>query len=163
MSANSQTTSSQLPAASVALTDVQWSLVNQALTTLSPQQMLWLSGYLAGMAQSAQVPVGLVQPQDIKQSLTILYGSQTGNAKAIASELKSKFAEQNVPVSLFNMADYKHKQLKSETHLVVVVSTHGEGDAPDDAVELHQFLASKKVGKLDQLSYAVLGLGDSSY
>jgi sulfite reductase (NADPH) flavoprotein alpha-component len=163
MSSNSQATSSQLPSASVALTDVQWSLVNQTLTTLNPQQMLWLSGYLAGMAQSGQVPVGLAQSQDTNKSLTILYGSQTGNAKAIASELKSKFAEQNVPVSLFNMADYKHKQLKSETHLVVVVSTHGEGDAPDDAVELHQFLASKKVGKLDQLSYAVLGLGDSSY
>ncbi|MGL5048040.1 MAG: assimilatory sulfite reductase (NADPH) flavoprotein subunit, partial [Shewanella sp.] len=55
------------------------------------------------------------------------------------------------------------RQLKQETVLLLVVSTHGEGDAPDDAIELHQFLASKRAPKLDRLHYSVLALGDSSY
>ncbi|MFT4941573.1 MAG: sulfite reductase (NADPH) flavoprotein alpha-component, partial [Paraglaciecola sp.] len=97
------------------------------------------------------------------KTLTILYGSQTGNARTVAKEYKQKVEAAGIKTKLVNMADFKAKQLKNETHLVIIVSTHGEGDAPDDAVELHEFLVSKKVPKLDHLNYAVLGLGDSSY
>lgn len=144
------------------LNDNQWAQINQATAGLNSQQLTWLSGYLAGLAQSDQTSV-LVQEQEPAKSLTILYGSQTGNAKAIAQELKAKFDALNLPAKLLSMADYKQKQLKTETHLAVVVSTHGEGEAPDDAVELHEFLASKKAPKLNQLNFAVLGLGDTSY
>jgi sulfite reductase (NADPH) flavoprotein alpha-component len=61
------------------------------------------------------------------------------------------------------MADYKQKQLKTESHVVIIVSTHGIGEAPDDAVALHSFLAGKKAPKLNDLNFAVLGLGDTSY
>ena len=56
------------------------------------------------------------------------------------------------------MADYKPRNLKAETHVAVFVSTYGEGDAPDDAIELHEFLAGKKAPKLADTKYAVLGL-----
>ena len=95
--------------------------------------------------------------------MTILYGSQTGNAKSVAKEYKAKLDALNVPAKIASMADYKHKQLKTESHVVVIVSTHGEGEAPDDAVALHSFLAGKKAPKLNDLNFAVLGLGDTSY
>ena len=146
------------------LTEAQWSQINQATSALNAQQLTWLSGYLAGLAQTGQPAVAMPQATATpSQSLTILYGSQTGNAKAVAEEYKAKLDEAGVPAKLYNMADYKAKQIKSESHVVMVVSTHGEGDAPDDAVEFHSFVGGKKAPKLPDLQYSVIGLGDSSY
>jgi sulfite reductase (NADPH) flavoprotein alpha-component len=147
----------------VGLNDPQWLAINQVTAALNPSQLNWLSGYFAGLAHSNQGQVLPVQPTGVAKSLTILFGSQTGNAKLVATELKAKLEANNISTTLVSMADYKAKQLKSESHVVVIVSTHGEGDAPDDAVELHAFLASKKAPKLPDLHFAVLGLGDSSY
>lgn len=147
----------------VGLNDPQWAAINQVTAALNPSQLNWLSGYFAGLAQSNSLPTSVAQQTAVSKSLTILFGSQTGNAKLVATELNAKLAANNIATTLVNMADYKAKQLKSETHVVAIVSTHGEGDAPDDAVELHAFLASKKAPKLADLSFSVLGLGDSSY
>jgi sulfite reductase (NADPH) flavoprotein alpha-component len=145
------------------LNENQWSQINQATATLNPQQLTWLSGYLAGLAQNGQSAI-LSQPEiSHAKSLTILYGSQTGNAKSVAQEYKAKLDALNVPAKIASMADYKQKQLKTESHVVVIVSTHGEGEAPDDAVALHSFLAGKKAPKLNDLNFSVLGLGDTSY
>ena len=145
------------------LNENQWSQINQATAALNPQQLTWLSGYLAGLAQGGQ-PSALPQHDSRPtKSLTILYGSQTGNAKSVAQEYKAKLDALNVPAKIASMADYKQKQLKTESHVVVIVSTHGEGEAPDDAVALHSFLAGKKAPKLNDLNFAVLGLGDTSY
>lgn len=145
------------------LNENQWSQINQATAALNPQQLTWLSGYLAGLAQNGQstgVPQSDTGPAKF---LTILYGSQTGNAKSVAQEYKAKLDALNIPAKIASMADYKQKQLKTESHLVVIVSTHGEGEAPDDAVALHSFLGGKKAPKLNDLKFSVLGLGDTSY
>ena len=160
---SSTTNQALVPAA--LLSDNQWQQVNQAIAPLNRDQLTWVSGYLAGLAQSQNAGSAPVVQESVEadKTLTILYGSQTGNAKGVAQEYKAKAEAKGIKVNLLNMADYKAKQLKNETHLIVVVSTHGEGDAPDDAVELHEFLASKKAPKLPELKYAVVGLGDSSY
>ncbi|MEH6714003.1 MAG: flavodoxin domain-containing protein, partial [Paraglaciecola polaris] len=152
-----------------ALSDTQWAQLNQLTPSLTPAQLGWLSGYLAGLAQT-QVTATLPQANgpaaeasSPEKFITLLYGSQTGNAKALAQGYKAKLDAAGIAAKLVNMADYKVKQLKNESHIVVIVSTHGEGDAPDDAVELHDFLASKKAPKLPNLKFSVLGLGDSSY
>jgi sulfite reductase (NADPH) flavoprotein alpha-component len=145
------------------LNENQWTQIHQATASLNPQQLTWLSGYLAGMAQTGQSTV-LAQPDSsYAKSLTILYGSQTGNAKSVAQEFKAKLDALNIPATIVSMADYKQKQLKTESYVVIIVSTHGIGEAPDDAVALHSFLAGKKAPKLNDLNFAVLGLGDTSY
>jgi sulfite reductase (NADPH) flavoprotein alpha-component len=150
---------------SAVINENQWIQINQAITSLNKEQLTWMSGYVAGLAQS-QVDGASVAPEQntaASSSLTILYGSQTGNAKGLAQEYKEHVEAAGITAHLVNMADYKAKSLKNETHIAIVVSTHGEGDAPDDAVELHEFLVSKKAPKLPTLKYAVIGLGDSSY
>lgn len=146
------------------LSDEQQRQLSQALSTLNTQQLAWVSGYLYGLSQSGQQPVATstaaVAPGG---NLTILYGSQTGNAKGVASAIKAQAEASGLPVTLTSMADYKPKQLKKETHLLVVVSTYGEGEPPESAVDLFEQLKKGKVGKLDGLKFAVLGLGDSSY
>ena len=144
------------------LNENQWSQINQATAALNPQQLTWLSGYLAGLAQT-QPNISTQQDAIPTKFLTILYGSQTGNSKSVAEEFKAKLDAINIPAKLMSMADYKLKQLKVESHVVVIVSTHGIGEAPDDAVSLHSFLVGKKAPKLNHLNFAVLGLGDTSY
>ncbi|QXC36379.1 assimilatory sulfite reductase (NADPH) flavoprotein subunit [Aeromonas sp. FDAARGOS 1407] len=146
------------------LSDEQQRQLSQALSTLNTQQLAWVSGYLYGLSQSGQQPVATstaaVAPGG---NLTILYGSQTGNAKGVASAIKAQAEARGLPVTFTSMADYKPKQLKKETHLLVVVSTYGEGEPPESAVDLFEQLKKGKVGKLEGLKFAVLGLGDSSY
>ncbi|CAJ1821070.1 Sulfite reductase [NADPH] flavoprotein alpha-component [Aeromonas veronii] len=146
------------------LSDEQQRQLGQALSTLNTQQLAWVSGYLYGLSQTGQQSVAasaaVAAPSG---SLTILYGSQTGNAKGVATAIKAQAEARGLPVTLASMADYKPKQLKKESHLLVVVSTYGEGEPPESAVDLFEQLKKGKIGKLDGLKFAVLGLGDSSY
>ncbi|MGY3857439.1 assimilatory sulfite reductase (NADPH) flavoprotein subunit [Aeromonas intestinalis] len=146
------------------LSDEQQRQLNQVLTTLNTQQLAWVSGYLYGLSQSGQQPVATVAAGAAPGgSLTILYGSQTGNAKGAAAAIQKQAQALGLPVTLISMADYKPKQLKKESHLLVVVSTYGEGEPPEAAVDLFEQLKKGKIGKLEGLKFAVLGLGDSSY
>ena len=150
----------QLNSLSSPLSSQQVDSLKQLTASMSAVELSWISGYLAGISQGgaiasvADVPTG---------KLTVLYGSQTGNAKGVASEVAAQATAQGINVELVSMGSYKTKQLKAETHLLVVVSTNGEGEPPDDAIQLHEFLGGKRAPKLDGLSYSVLGLGDTSY
>ncbi|AHX59820.1 MULTISPECIES: assimilatory sulfite reductase (NADPH) flavoprotein subunit [Aeromonas] len=146
------------------LSDEQQRQLNQVLSTLNTQQLAWVSGYLYGLSQSGvQSVVTSAAVAAPGGSLTILYGSQTGNAKGVASAIQAQAKAHGLPVTLTSMADYKPKQLKKESHLLVVVSTYGEGEPPESAVDLFEQLKKGKIGKLEGLKFAVLGLGDSSY
>lgn len=134
--------------------------LKQLTSELSAIQLAWVGGYLSASAGQATVNVADTEPA---QTMTILYGSQTGNGRGVASDLAAKARTQGYAVNLASMSDYKVRQLKQETLLLAVVSTHGEGEAPDDAIELHKFLASKRAPRLENLNYSVLALGDSSY
>ncbi|WP_457936921.1 assimilatory sulfite reductase (NADPH) flavoprotein subunit [Aeromonas veronii] len=147
------------------LSDEQQRQLGQVLSTLNTQQLAWVSGYLYGLSQVGIQPVATAGAEVVAPSgsLTILYGSQTGNAKGVATAIKAQAEARGLPATLASMADYKPKQLKKESHLLVVVSTYGEGEPPESAVDLFEQLKKGKIGKLDGLKFAVLGLGDSSY
>ncbi len=95
--------------------------------------------------------------------MSIIFASQTGNAKGVAEALEQEAKAEGIAVELFDASDYKGKNLAKETHVIIVASTNGEGEAPDNAIELHEFLQSKKAPKLPNLQYGVIALGDSSY
>lgn len=128
---------------------------------LTPQQLQWVSGYAAGLAAS-DYPISAVAPADQKK-LTVLYGSQTGNGEEIALALVEQATAAGFRASAISLADYKPANLKRESLVTFVISTHGEGDPPDDAELFHEFLLSKKAPKISSLKFSVLALGDSSY
>ncbi|KGJ86616.1 assimilatory sulfite reductase (NADPH) flavoprotein subunit [Colwellia psychrerythraea] len=134
--------------------------LQQTITELSPLQLAWASGYLAAKSEQGGIQLAAVVAA---KKLTILYASQTGNAKGVAQKLAEHAKAAGITVNIKNVSEYKPKSLKSETHLLIVTSTNGEGEAPDDAIEFHEFLGSKKAPKLPSLQYSVLALGDSSY
>ncbi|MGB1298474.1 MAG: assimilatory sulfite reductase (NADPH) flavoprotein subunit [Psychrobium sp.] len=150
----------QLNSLSSPLSQQQIDSLKQLTASMSAVELSWVSGYLAGISQSgAAAPVNDAPAG----KLTVMYGSQTGNSKGVAGEIVEQAKAMGINVELVSMGNYKAKQLKSESHLLIVVSTNGEGEPPDDAIQLHEFLASKRAPKLDGLKYSVLGLGDSSY
>jgi len=151
------------------LTEDQQQHLNSILSGLNTDQVFWLSGYLAGRcaagipgAQVIAAPVVSVAAQTGPE-LTILFGSQTGNAEGIAEQMAARAAEKGLLAKIVDMADYKPKQLKNEQFVAIVTSTQGEGDPPDNAMDFYEFLHGKKASPIKQLRYSVLGLGDSSY
>ena len=138
--------------------------LQKLVSQLNPIQQAWVSGFLAGSAQTAgaQLP-GTVAVNAAPAVLTILFASQTGNAKGVASKLKAAAEQLGLNVNLQDIASYKTNALAKEQHLIIVTSTYGEGEPPESAVSFHKFLFGKKASALPQLNFAVLGLGDSSY
>jgi len=144
--------------------------LEQAVAGCTDDELLWASGFLAGLsarqprrAAEAVVARAAADAPRAATTLTILYGSQTGNGKALAQRALDLSKAQGVTARLVSLADFNPRQLKQERALLLIVSTHGDGDPPDDALALHRHLFSAQAPRLDKLAFAVIALGDSSY
>ena len=140
------------------------------LPTLTPLQLAWLSGYAWSQASSVEQQVAgqhlaanLTALSAEPFSITVLSGSQTGNAKSVADKVAAELTEAGIAVKRVPLKDYKAKTIADEKYLLLVTSTQGEGEPPEEGVVLHKLLNGKKAPKLTELQFAVLGLGDSSY
>ncbi|MCK1993608.1 assimilatory sulfite reductase (NADPH) flavoprotein subunit [Peribacillus muralis] len=148
----------------------QAELLNNLLPSLTENQKVWLSGYLAASLSvsnpdTASVSVVATEPdaKTISKEVTILYGSQTGNAQGLADKAARMLKDKGFHVTISSMSDYKVNQLKKVENLLIFVSTHGEGDPPDNTISFHEFLHGRRASRLDDLRFSVLALGDSSY
>ncbi|NUW57389.1 NADPH-dependent assimilatory sulfite reductase flavoprotein subunit [Cronobacter turicensis] len=151
------------PNALLPLSPEQLARLQTATHDFTPTQLAWLSGYFWGMVNQ-QPGAAVVQTPAVPASvITLISASQTGNARRVAEALRDDLLAAQLNVNLVNAGDYKFKQIAQEKLLVVVASTQGEGDPPEEAVALHKFLLSKKAPKLDGTAFAVFGLGDTSY
>lgn len=139
----------------------QWSTIQALQADLRPEQLQWLSGYFAGAAATT-VAAPVSAPQ-ATEHLSILYGSQTGNSKKVAERAAQAAQASGLNVQLHSMADFRAAKLKKETWVLLVISTHGEGDPPDSALGFYEELHSKRLSQLSSLNFSVLALGDSSY
>jgi len=156
---------SGLPINSDTLSELQ-----KNLSGLNPLQTAWLSGYLWARSQQMDAPAAVgagaaAAPGAPEQAspVLILSASQTGNARRVAQSLQDKLKAAGVASVLKNAGDYKSRQLASERLVLIVASTQGDGEPPEEALTLHKSLFGKKPPEVKSLQFAVLGLGDSSY
>jgi len=145
------------------INEAQRQLLEAAKENASADQLIWLSGYFYGLANESSAPSQAEITEQSLPNVTILYASQTGHAAGVAQNLHDHLATNNVPVSISNLLDYRIKTLKKETHIILVASTYGDGEAPDESLAFYNAIMGDKAPKLCHLNYAVFGLGDSSY
>ena len=164
-------------------TEGQATQINELLQILTPEQKVWLSGYLvanqqltSGTSDTQGSQIGAVSKdtetmlqqneptiQPEKRAITLLYGSETGNAQGLAEIFEERLSNIGHNVTLKAMDEFKPKNLKNVEDLFIITSTQGEGDPPDNAAELHEFIHGRKAPKLEGVRFSVLALGDQTY
>ncbi len=130
-------------------------------------QRAWLNGYLAGLfaglAQSGSGPSSSSRTEIAKTSLPILYGSQTGTTEQLAKKLAKEADQRGYEPRLLEMSAFAKVDLKKEKRLLILTSTWGDGDPPENAGAFWDFLNSEQAPRLDHLEFSVLALGDRNY
>lgn len=131
--------------------------LDSLLAGFDPLQRGWLSGFLA----SAAAPAAVATPVAAGK-LTVLYGTESGNSEELADRAAKEAKKKGFKAVMKNMADISPSDLAKVENLLVIVSTWGDGDAPETAVGFHKAFMTKDV-KLDGVKFSVCALGDTSY
>jgi sulfite reductase (NADPH) flavoprotein alpha-component len=139
--------------------------LNAVMARTNAEQRQWLSGFLAGYHAAtggAHVAAPAAAPH-ARIPLTILYGTESGNAEGVGADLKKAAGRQGFAAKLLDMAEVTPSDLTDQSNLLVVASTWGEGDPPERAAEFYAALMAEDAPRFDGVRFAVLALGDSSY
>lgn len=131
----------------------------------TPEQRAYLNGFLAGLFSRAPQPnlTGPAAESKPLTPLTILFGSQTGNAENLSKCIAKEAGKRGFAPTVQDLGKYATAQLASEQALLVITSTYGDGEPPDNAKAFWEFLSSEAAPKLTQMKFSVLALGDSNY
>lgn len=137
--------------------------LNDFTQTLCREELIWLNGYIAGRAIVAQPSVNVVNgAQGTPKKMTLAYGTETGNAKSLATQLAGIAKKKNVAVKLVACDQYRLTDLPKEENFFIIISTQGEGDPPILAQKFYDHIHQNQID-LTKMKFGVLGLGDTSY
>lgn len=138
--------------------------LNSLIKGLQADQLLWIEGFISGLrAGRGETAPAVSAPAVAAPELTVLYGTESGNSETLADLTVKAAKASGFKAKALNMADLKIAKLKDIENLLVIVSTWGEGDPPETAVDCYEALMGAKAPKLTKTRFAVLGLGDTSY
>lgn len=143
------------------VSESEFTAMQRAVSSFDRDQLLWSSGYLAGLAEANSSAVPL---QDTRNDdWHIFYATETGNSRRIAEGLASRCAAAGLSTTVRDLREVRPKALKTVENALFVVATHGVGEAPEGSELFFEFWLSDKASHIDSLQFSVLALGDSSY
>lgn len=137
--------------------------LNRLVGRASPLQRSWLSGFLAGVDSVHGAAPQAAASSRAKETLTILYGSETGNSEALALKARKAAQKLGFDARVLDMADASLDKLAKVKNLIVIAATWGEGDPPQRAADFTKALLADSAPRLEGMRFALLALGDTAY
>jgi sulfite reductase (NADPH) flavoprotein alpha-component len=128
----------------------------------TPEQRAWLNGFLAGLHSSAPAETAPATPCS-SEPLLVLFGSQTGSAEGLAKKVAKESQRRGFAPKVLALNDYAAADIPGAKKAVIISSTWGDGEPPDNAVNFWNWLNAESAPRLENLQFAVLGLGDKNY
>ena len=156
------------------LTTPRMKTLQELIAGASREELIWLSGYLAGVvanagAQPALPALAAAVAQEPEtpatpavNKITIAYGTETGNSKRLATDFAARAKKKGINAKVVGLEQYRLTDLSKEEYFFTVISTQGDGEPPAAAKKFYDHIHKEDV-KLAQLKYSVLALGDTSY
>ena len=137
--------------------------LHQLVEKFDRNQLIWSSGYLAGLAGNTAPAIAVPQSAPATDTWHVFYATETGNSKDVAEQLTRQANAAGLATELHDLSNTRPKLLKTIQQAVFVLATHGIGEAPEGSEEFFDFWLADRAPSLKQLNYSVLALGDSSY
>ncbi len=142
-------------------------IVKDIISASTKEELIWINGYLSGLLGAvesgpAETIAAPAAAKTAVKKMTIVYGTETGNSKKLATDFAMKAKKSSVNAKVVSLDQYRLNDLTKEEYFLAVISTHGEGDPPDSAKKFFDHI-HQNCSKLEKLKFAVLALGDISY
>ncbi|WP_238785575.1 diflavin oxidoreductase [Blattabacterium cuenoti] len=136
-------------------------ILSDLIKKSSLKEIMWINGYISGIISKLIEEKEFINKEN-NDVITLVYSSETGNAKNLALNIYKKINEEKLKIKLLNLEDYCLFNLEKESYLLIVISTHGNGEPPNSGKDFFNFIHNKNI-RIKNLKYSVLALGDKSY